>query len=119
MATQTGAWLGKAEPGGTVQIRHDLPIPEPALGEVLIKLTVTGICHSDVHSIYGETPMDTNVAGHEGVGMVVGLGEAVDSSILGKVVGVKWLYSACGECEICRVGYQYCPHQKNSGRVSR
>jgi D-arabinose 1-dehydrogenase-like Zn-dependent alcohol dehydrogenase len=37
---------------------------------------------------------------------------------MGRMVGVKWLYSACGECEICLIRYCYCPHQKNSGSVS-
>lgn len=84
--------------------------------------------------------METNIAGHEGVGRVVerkymdvkfGLkssyranhlyalvGKGVSSDVMGKLVGVKWVYSACGECETCKVRYVHCPHQNNSGRVS-
>jgi propanol-preferring alcohol dehydrogenase len=41
------------------------------MGEILVKLEFSGVCHSDVHSIRGETPMSTDVAGHEGIGRVV------------------------------------------------
>ena len=54
-----------------VQISSTEPVPHPGDGEVLIKLEFSGVCHSDVHSIRGDTPMKTNVAGHEGVGRVV------------------------------------------------
>ncbi len=81
--------------------------------------------------------METNIAGHEGVGKVIGgklsdsiryevchvevweVGKGVGQGMMGKLVGVKWLFSACGECEICPIRYCHCPHQKNSGRVSR
>ncbi|KAL7916992.1 chaperonin 10-like protein [Trichoderma austrokoningii] len=114
--TQTAAWLDHPHHGATLTLRNDIPIPKPSEGEVLVKLECSGFCHSDVHSIYGETPMETNIAGHEGVGRVVKLGKGVPSDVKGKLVGVKWLYSACGECEICQVRYVHCPHQNNSGR---
>ena len=56
----------------SVQIRNDYPVPSPKHGEILIKLEFSGLCHSDIHSIRGNTPMLTDVAGHEGVGKVVG-----------------------------------------------
>lgn len=54
-----------------VQISNTHSVPTPGAGEVLIKLDFSGVCHSDVHSIRGDTPMKTDVAGHEGVGRVV------------------------------------------------
>ena len=54
-----------------LQIIHDRLVPSPTEGEVLVKLEYSGLCHSDVHSVRGETPMLTDVAGHEGVGKVV------------------------------------------------
>lgn len=54
-----------------LEIKHDRAIPSPAAGELLVKLEFSGVCHSDVHSVRGETPMLTDVAGHEGVGKVV------------------------------------------------
>lgn len=54
-----------------VQISRIHPVPKPGDGELLVKLELSGVCHSDLHSIRGDTPMKTDVAGHEGVGRVV------------------------------------------------
>ena len=42
-STQLGAWLDKPGPNARVEIRSDLPIPEPGPGEVLIHLECTGV----------------------------------------------------------------------------
>lgn len=72
-ATQIAAVIpasgGKAV--SDVQISSTQSVPSPGTGEILIKLDFSGVCHSDVHSIRGDTPMKTDVAGHEGVGRVV------------------------------------------------
>lgn len=54
-----------------VEISRTHPVPTPGSGELLIKLEFSGVCHSDLHSIRGDTPMSTDVAGHEGVGKVI------------------------------------------------
>ena len=72
--------------------------------------------HSDVHGILGHTPMSTHVPGHEGVGHVVEVGSNVPQHYVKKRVGIKWIYSTCGSCEICFVNSTACPHQHNSGR---
>lgn len=54
-----------------VEISRTHPVPTPGNGELLVKLEFSGVCHSDLHSIRGDTPMLTDVAGHEGVGKVV------------------------------------------------
>lgn len=54
-----------------VQISTTHPVPTPGKGDILVKLEFSGVCHSDVHSIRGDTPRVTEVAGHEGVGKVV------------------------------------------------
>lgn len=69
--TQTAAWLERPSHGAKLVIRDDIPIPEPSADEVLVKLEVSGFCHSDVDNINGETPMETHVPGHEGVGRIV------------------------------------------------
>jgi alcohol dehydrogenase, propanol-preferring len=56
---------------GHIDIIDTYPTPAPQDGEVLVKLEYSGVCHSDVHSVKRETPMRTDVAGHEGVGRVV------------------------------------------------
>lgn len=117
--TQIAAWLDKPEHGARLQIRNDIDVPVPGDGELLVKLDCTGFCHSDVHSIYGETPMETDIAGHEGIGHVIQLGSNVSEEWLNTRVGVKWQYSTCGECEICHVNPTACPNQHNSGRDRR
>ncbi|KAJ5728765.1 Alcohol dehydrogenase 1 [Penicillium malachiteum] len=91
-------------------------VPHPGDGEVLIKLEFSGVCHSDVHSIRGDTPMKTNVAGHEGVGRVVSVGGGLEEKKwMGQMVGIRWLYSSCLECEICEINHTACPYQRNAG----
>lgn len=72
-SSQTAALIPAtgASPTARLQIRHDHPVPSPTEGQILVKLEYSGVCHSDVHSVRGETPMLTDVAGHEGVGKVV------------------------------------------------
>src|SRR5687767_10774915 len=62
--------------------------------------------------------METNVPGHEGVGIIVKLGRGVDSSkcSLGQRVGIKWINETCRQCEICERDETACPSQHNSGR---
>lgn len=118
-ATQIAAWLAKPGHGARLKIRDDIEIPVPGEGELLVKLEYTGFCHSDVHSIYGETPMETDIAGHEGIGQVIQLGSNVSEEWLNTRVGIKWQYSTCGKCEICQVNPTACPNQHNSGRDRR
>ncbi|KIN06833.1 hypothetical protein OIDMADRAFT_46758 [Oidiodendron maius Zn] len=114
---QTAAWLDAPGPNTKLYLKHDVPIPTLGPGQVLVKLECSGVCHSDVHAILGETKrMAVHVGGHEGVGQVLKLGQDVPQSYLNARVGVKWLYSACLACEICSLEYTRCPHQSNSGR---
>ncbi|RFU25928.1 hypothetical protein B7463_g10418, partial [Scytalidium lignicola] len=114
---QTAAWIDAPGPETKPYLKHDIPIPAPGPGQVLVKLECSGVCHSDVHAILGETKrMAVNVGGHEGVGQVIQLGQGVPPSFLNSRVGVKWLYSACHDCEICSLDYTRCPKQSNTGR---
>ncbi|PYI17716.1 alcohol dehydrogenase [Aspergillus violaceofuscus CBS 115571] len=117
-SSQTAALIPPtgASPTARLQIRHDHPVPSPTEGQILVKLEYSGVCHSDVHSVRGETPMLTDVAGHEGVGKVVKVGSGLDEQVwLGRRVGIRWLYSTCLKCEICAINNTACPYQKNAG----
>ncbi|KAJ6786359.1 hypothetical protein PWT90_05144 [Aphanocladium album] len=102
---------------GTISTKVvELPTPEPAEGQVLIKLTHSGVCHSDLGvmsntwaSLPAPTPKD-QVGGHEGVGEVVKLGPGCESSGLsvGSRVGVKWLANICGDCAACKAKRDGC-----------
>ena len=114
--TQFGAWIENPGPNACIKIRDDIPIPSPGPNEVLIKISCSGVCHSDVHNMLGHTPMSTDIGGHEGVGKVIRLGPSVSESLFNKRVGVKWLHTYCNKCEICKVDVTACPNQHNSGR---
>lgn len=98
---------------------EELPIPEPKSGQVLVKILTTGVCHTDLHAAGGDWPIKPTVPfvpGHEGVGEVVALGSHVSDIREGDLVGIPWLYSACGHCEHCLGGWEtLCEQQQNSG----
>lgn len=97
---------------------RELPVPRPASGEVLIRVTACGVCHTELDEIEGRTPpaFFPIILGHQVVGMVeeAPAGAAVKA---GHRVGVAWIFSACGECEACRRGEEnLCPHFRATGR---
>lgn len=103
---------GPNEPFGSMQVLRRDPGP----GDVLIDLAYTGICHSDiehVNSVRGHT-MYPIVPGHEMVGIVSRVGEAVTRFKVGDRVGVGNMVQSCRKCENCMEGLeQYC----TGGRV--
>ncbi len=97
----------------------DCPIPEPAAGEVRVKVTVCGVCHTELDEIEGRTPPARlpMIPGHQAVGRIDKLGAGVSERQLGDRVGVAWIYSACGECRWCQSGYEnLCPDFRATGR---
>ena len=84
----------------------DLPLPEPRTGEVLLKVTACGVCHTELDEIEGRTPPRQLpvVLGHQVVGRVVANGHGAGRFTLGDRVGVAWIFSACGRCALCRSG---------------
>jgi propanol-preferring alcohol dehydrogenase len=86
-----------------------LPIPEPGPGEILIKVTACGVCHSDLHAVDGDwnpPPVLPLVPGHEVTGHVAEMGAGVNGFRRGDTVGVPWMWSACGTCEFCLAGME-------------
>lgn len=82
----------------------DLPIPEPQPDEILLRIKICGICHTDLHTVEGELP-DVQlpiVPGHQVVGTVDKSGNNASRFKKGDRVGVAWLYSACGHCAYCK-----------------
>ncbi|PBK67773.1 related to ADH1-alcohol dehydrogenase I [Armillaria ostoyae] len=110
--------------GGSIVIKKDWPVKtqsELAPGECLIKMEATGCCHTDLHAALGDWPLKANIpliGGHEGVGIVVAIGDNTANSpvALGDRVGIKWLADSCLNCEDCRNGReQTCLDAKLSG----
>lgn len=97
----------------------DLPIPVPGPGEVLIKVAVCGVCHTELDEIEGRTPPPylPVVPGHQVVGRIDKAGPGAARFQPGDRVGVAWIYAACGECEPCREGREnLCSSFRATGR---
>jgi propanol-preferring alcohol dehydrogenase len=98
---------------------EDVPIPTPGIGEVLIRVVASGVCHTDLHAADGDWPVKPKlpfIPGHEAAGYVAACGPGVTSLTEGMRVGVPWLHRACGECTYCRTGWEtLCPDQQNTG----
>ena len=92
------------EAGKPLQV-VEIDVAPPRKGEVLIRVTHTGVCHTDAYTLGGDDPegLFPAVLGHEGAGIVVEVGEGVTSVKPGD--HVIPLYTAeCGACEFCRSG---------------
>src|SRR6478672_4732521 len=84
---------------------RDVAAPQPAAGEVLVRVAACGICGSDVHGYDGSTGrrIPPIVMGHEAAGTVVGVGSAVKAFAPGdRVTFDSTVY--CGVCDFCRAG---------------
>jgi alcohol dehydrogenase len=104
--------------GGKWEVR-EVPIPEPTANQVLIKIHASGLCYSDVHITEGRIPIPIEfprTLGHEPVGEIVEVGEAVTSRKVGDRVGVPWVQASCGRCEWCLRGKpMFCAQQIGTG----
>ena len=91
-------------PGQPLQI-VEIDVAPPRAGEVLVKISHTGVCHTDAFTLSGDDPegIFPSVLGHEGAGVVVDVGEGVTSLQPGD--HVIPLYTAeCRECKFCKSG---------------
>lgn len=81
----------------------ELPDLSPGAGEVRIKVSVCGVCRTDLHVVDGELPprLRPIVPGHEVVGYVDALGPSTTHLRVGQRVGVGWLARSCDECRYC------------------
>ena len=80
------------------------PIPEPAPDEVLVRVTVCGVCRTDLHVVMGDLAPHRRrvVPGHEIVGRVVSRGDDARRFDVGERIGIAWLRHTCGVCRFCR-----------------
>ncbi|KPL01039.1 MAG: alcohol dehydrogenase [candidate division Zixibacteria bacterium SM23_73_3] len=81
----------------------ELDKPKFKPDEILVKIKVCGICHTDLHTVEGELelPKKPLVPGHQVVGVVEETGDKVTRFNKGDRVGMAWLYSTCGKCKYC------------------
>lgn len=98
---------------------EEVAVPTPGPGEVLVKVTACGVCHTDLHAAMGDWPVKPSppfIPGHEAAGIVVAVGPGVTERKVGDAVGVAWLHDACMRCEYCETGWEtLCEKQHNTG----
>ncbi|HEY4175473.1 MAG TPA: alcohol dehydrogenase AdhP [Kofleriaceae bacterium] len=104
---------------GKPLVIEEVPVPTPGPNQVLVRIHATGVCHTDVHAANGDWPVKPTppfIPGHEGAGVVVGIGRDVRGIWEGDRVGIAWLHDACGSCEHCITGWEtLCEAQHDSG----
>ncbi|WP_204102415.1 MULTISPECIES: alcohol dehydrogenase catalytic domain-containing protein [Spirulina sp. CCY15215] len=105
-----GLWLE----GDRLELRANIPPPQPLENEALVRVLRAGICNTDLELIRGYYPY-TGILGHEFVGVVEEGGEALQGR---RVVGE--INAACGQCSLCRRGIPtHCENRSVLGIVNR
>jgi S-(hydroxymethyl)glutathione dehydrogenase/alcohol dehydrogenase len=86
---------------------EDVDLDPPQQNEVLLKLTASGLCHSDEHLVTGDLRVENfpYIGGHEGAGIVEEVGPGVTSLAVGDHVVLGFIPS-CGRCPSCSTGHQ-------------
>jgi alcohol dehydrogenase, propanol-preferring len=130
--------LGRVKSNSAPLSLEQISEPTAREGEVLIKISACGVCHTELDEIEGRTPPPELpvVLGHQVVGVVEEIGKRHRNDFhhsktatpapattggaavnVGDRVGVAWIFSACGECEFCTSGQEnLCPYFKATGR---
>jgi alcohol dehydrogenase, propanol-preferring len=77
--------------------KRDVDTPQPANGEVLVRVSACGVCRTDLHVVEGDLPLKRKpiTPGHQIVGTIEGTGQRV---------GIAWLHRTCGRCRFCLSG---------------
>jgi propanol-preferring alcohol dehydrogenase len=100
-------------------VAAEVPDPVPGPGDLLVRVSACGVCHTELDEIEGRTPPSAfpRIPGHQVVGRVAELGSDARDFRLDDRVGVAWIYSACGRCAYCREGREnLCADFRATGR---
>ena len=111
--------IGSIQPGSQPLELVELQDPVPGAGEILVKVSTCGVCHTEIDEIEGRTPPQylPIVLGHQVVGRVVKTGAGARRFEAGDRVGIAWVFSACGTCIHCQTGNEnLCEQFKATGR---
>ncbi len=103
--------------GGPLEVR-DITLGAPGPGQVMVRVAAAGVCHSDLSLANGTLLQEVPaVLGHEGAGVVLGVGEGVDRVAAGDHVVLNWA-PACRECWFCLRGEPWlCAHAEDTARA--
>jgi S-(hydroxymethyl)glutathione dehydrogenase/alcohol dehydrogenase len=95
------------ERAGVATIVETLRLDDPRPGEVLVRMTASGVCHSDLHVRDGDWERPGPIVmGHEGAGVVEAVGAGLDPGAVGRPVALSW-YAPCLRCRECQRGRQW------------
>lgn len=104
---------------------RQIPVPQPGSDQILINIQWSGLCASDKGFLLDEwkefgvfmSPDTQGIAGHEGVGVVVAVGNDMQGRWkVGDRAGIKYIASTCRECDFCSSGDEvHCLDRKDSG----
>ena len=96
-----------SRPQAPAPIIETLDLEAPRVGELLVRMSASGICHTDLHAHAGRLSPLPIVLGHEGAGVVEAVGEGVQGFAPGDAVVMSG--SSCGDCPNCTSGLpSYC-----------
>jgi propanol-preferring alcohol dehydrogenase len=94
------------EAQGQPLVERELDPPEPAEGQVLVRVLACGVCRTDLHVVDGDLPEPKLplIPGHQIVGTVEAAGPGAERFAVGERVGIPWLGWTDGTCRYCRSG---------------
>lgn len=104
-------------PGSPLKLT-EVPRPQPADDQVLLKVRTCAVCRTDVHIFSGElkAPKVPLILGHQIVGIVEKKGKNANRYPIGTRVGVSWLANTCGKCFYCKQDQEnLCEHVQFTG----
>ncbi|MEE6281822.1 NAD(P)-dependent alcohol dehydrogenase [Georgenia sunbinii] len=112
MSTTISAHLLR-EPRGTFELVHGIELGDPQPGEVLVRYTSTGLCHTDLFArdTFHQPDFPAAIYGHEGTGVVEAVGTGVTDVVEGDRVMAS--YASCGQCRTCLTGRPFNCEQFN------
>lgn len=96
--------------GEPLDLISDYKVPEINDNQILVKIELSGVDHTDVHLAHGDWATKATIpiiTGHEGIGTVVKLGQIaqqIGRFRIGERVGVPWTNGICGQCDLCFSG---------------
>jgi len=99
-------------------VMRDIQVPQPASGEVLVKVQACGVCRTDLHVVEGDLPPHRPqiIPGHQVVCAVSALGANTRRFRVGDRVGIAWLRYTCGQCRYCKAASEnLCPNARFTG----
>jgi len=94
-------------------------VPVVKTGEILVKISACGVCHTEIDEIEGRTPPVKLpcILGHQIIGTVIDCGKEIKRFLPGTRVGIGWIHSACGVCKYCLSGKEnLCRNFQATGR---